>query len=48
MRSGHKHRIAVSMGDGISKEVVLEAGEKLKVISRHGVGYDNIDVAVSR
>ncbi len=24
---------------------VLEAGEKLKVISRHGVGYDNIDVA---
>jgi len=24
---------------------VLEAGKKLKVISRHGVGYDNIDVA---
>lgn len=24
---------------------VLEAGRKLKVISRHGVGYDNIDVA---
>jgi D-3-phosphoglycerate dehydrogenase len=24
---------------------VLEAGQKLKVISRHGVGYDNIDVA---
>ena len=24
---------------------VLEAGNKLKVISRHGVGYDNIDVA---
>jgi D-3-phosphoglycerate dehydrogenase / 2-oxoglutarate reductase len=24
---------------------VLEAGEKLKVIARHGVGYDNIDVA---
>ncbi|MCF7944293.1 MAG: hydroxyacid dehydrogenase [Spirochaetia bacterium] len=23
---------------------VLEAGKKLKVISRHGVGYDNIDV----
>ena len=27
---------------------VLEAGKKLKAISRHGVGYDNIDVAVSR
>ena len=24
---------------------VLEAGKKLKIISRHGVGYDNIDVA---
>jgi D-3-phosphoglycerate dehydrogenase len=24
---------------------VLKAGKKLKVISRHGVGYDNIDVA---
>jgi D-3-phosphoglycerate dehydrogenase len=24
---------------------VLEAGKRLKVISRHGVGYDNIDVA---
>jgi D-3-phosphoglycerate dehydrogenase len=24
---------------------VFEAGKKLKVISRHGVGYDNIDVA---
>jgi D-3-phosphoglycerate dehydrogenase len=24
---------------------VFEAGQKLKVISRHGVGYDNIDVA---
>jgi D-3-phosphoglycerate dehydrogenase len=24
---------------------VIEAGKKLKVISRHGVGYDNIDVA---
>lgn len=24
---------------------VLDAGKKLKVISRHGVGYDNIDVA---
>ena len=24
---------------------ILEAGPKLKVISRHGVGYDNIDVA---
>jgi len=24
---------------------VLESGKKLKVISRHGVGYDNIDVA---
>jgi D-3-phosphoglycerate dehydrogenase / 2-oxoglutarate reductase len=24
---------------------VFEAGEKLRVISRHGVGYDNIDVA---
>jgi D-3-phosphoglycerate dehydrogenase / 2-oxoglutarate reductase len=24
---------------------VLEAGKKLKVLSRHGVGYDNIDVA---
>jgi D-3-phosphoglycerate dehydrogenase len=24
---------------------VVEAGKKLKVISRHGVGYDNIDVA---
>src|SRR5512139_2569930 len=24
---------------------VLEAGKKLKVVSRHGVGYDNIDVA---
>ncbi|MGE5257487.1 MAG: hydroxyacid dehydrogenase [Hyphomicrobiales bacterium] len=24
---------------------VLEAGPKLKVVSRHGVGYDNIDVA---
>ncbi len=24
---------------------VLEAGKKLKVIARHGVGYDNIDVA---
>jgi D-3-phosphoglycerate dehydrogenase / 2-oxoglutarate reductase len=24
---------------------VLDAGKKLKVISRHGVGYDNVDVA---
>lgn len=24
---------------------VLEAGKKLKIISRHGVGYDNVDVA---
>ena len=24
---------------------VLEAGKKLRVIGRHGIGYDNIDVA---
>ncbi len=28
-------------------ETVLAAGRKLKVVARHGVGYDNIDVAAA-
>lgn len=27
---------------------VLEAGKKLKIVARHGVGYDNIDVAAAQ
>ena len=31
----------------LSREVI-EAGENLKIISRHGVGYDNIDLEASK
>ena len=33
--------------DNYNKEVI-EAGKKLKVISRYGVGYDKVDVCTAR
>ena len=39
--------IGIIGGTGVYDPEIIENAEKLKVIGRHGVGYDNIDVKVA-